>query len=384
MTTIPQLFDFAARQFSSNILFWEKKNAAYEGITYREVSKKVDFLAAGLLKLGIEKGDKVALLSEGRSEWLIAELAALSTGAVVVPISIKLSESAELIFRLTHSDSQFIFVSDKQKEKIQKIIASLPGMRKIIVFGNSGKLTKIEVDYEQVLEEGKKHFENYSKEIANRREALSGNDLACISYTSGTTSDPKGIMLSHRNYTANVEQANSLFEVPEWYTTLLILPWDHTFAHTVGLYTMVKNGASIAVVEQGRSAMENLRNIPKNIKEIKPSFLLSVPALARSFKNNIESAVNSKGSNAALLFKRALNRAYIYYGDTYSPSRKSFLLKTRVWFFDKFLFRRIRKQFGGKMKFFIGGGALLDLELQQFFYAIGIPMFQGYGLSEAA
>lgn len=385
MKTIPQLFDSAVKQFPSNVLFWEKKNAAYEGITYREVSESVNSLAVGLLKLGIEKEEKVAILSEGRSEWLVAELASLCTGAIVVPVSIKLLEPAELAFRLSHSDTHYIFVSNSHKEKIRSIISSLPEVKKVIIFGGSGKLNEKELYFETLLAEGKNNFESFSNELNSRRESISENNLASISYTSGTTSDPKGIMLSHRNYTANVEQANSLFTVPEWYTTLLILPWDHTFAHTVGLYTMIKNGASIAVVEQGNSALENLKNIPKNIKEIRPSFLLSVPALARNFKKNIEFGVASKGRGAIRLFNRILNLAYKYYGDTYNASsRKNLILRSRVLFFDFFVFKKIRRRFGGNMKFFIGGGALLDLELQQFFYAIGIPMFQGYGLSEAA
>lgn len=384
MTTIPQLFEFAVKQFPSNILFWEKKNAAYEGITYREVSEKVDYLAASLLKTGVEKGDKVALLAEGRSEWLVAELASFQTGAVVVPVSIKLTE-AELTFRLKHSETRYIFVSDREKEKIRNIVSSLPEVKNIFLIGSNEKLNDKEVHYKTLMADGRNIFESVSKELSIRKDATSGNDIASISYTSGTTSDPKGIMLSHRNYTANVEQANSIFTVPESYVTLLILPWDHAFAHTVGLYSMIKNGASIAVVEPGNSAMESIRNIPKNIKEIKPTFLLSVPALARSFKKNIESGVASKGRGATRLFNRALNKAYRFYGDTYQPvTRRNLFLRSRVMFLDLFIFRKIRKRFGGKLKFFIGGGALLDIELQQFFYAIGIPMFQGYGLSEAA
>ena len=385
MDTIPQLFAFSVERFSSNTLLWEKKGAAYEGITYLNVSNSVNCVAAGLLKIGVEKGDKIALLSEGRSEWLVSELAVLIIGAVVVPISVKIEEPAELKFRLSHSETSIIFISKSQLGKIQKIVASLPEIKKIIVFGSASNLDGNELSFEQLLEDGKHNFETFSKEIDKRRKAISGNDLASISYTSGTTSGPKGIMLSHRNYTANVEQANSLFEVPEWYVTLLILPWDHAFAHTVGLYTMIKNGASIAVVEQGNSPIESLRNIPINIKEIKPTFLLSVPALARNFKKGIESRIASQGRGAIRLFNHSIDVASRFHGDTFqSSSRWNLLLRTRVLFLDLFIFRKIRKRFGGNLKFFIGGGALLDLELQQFFYAIGIPMFQGYGLTEAA
>ena len=192
-------------------------------------------------------------------------------------------------------------------------------------------------------------------------------------------------MLTHLNYISNLEQANSLFKVPSWYTSLLILSWDHSFAHTVGLYVMIKNGASISVVETGKTPMEMLRNIPKNIKEVRPVFQLSVPALARSFKKGIESGIKSKGGFTEKLFHHALKISYQYHGNGFDrKTAKQQILKPLVKLYDQILFSKVRANFGGRLKFFVGGGALLDIELQHFFYAIGIPMFQGYGLTEAS
>lgn len=384
MKTIVKLFETAVGQFSSNTLMWEKTAGNYQGISYHELHEAVLEMACGLIDLGIEPGDKLCLVGDGSSQWLVSELAALYCGAVVVPVSVKITGDAELSFRIEHSDSKYLVVSANHLKKISKTIHKASQLKSVIVLGNGSKNGKNVIPYSQIKEKGRQLKKSLSEELKSRMEAISEDGLATISYTSGTTSDPKGIMLTHRNYTANVEQANSLFHVPECYTTLLILPWDHSFAHTVGLYVMIKNGASIGVVEQGRNVFETLRNVPKNIKEIKPTFLLSVPALARNFKNSIEKAVNDRGSKSTLLFRRAVERAHNYYGDGFSPPAKSLILKMRVWFFDQFIFKKIRKQFGGKLKFFIGGGALLDLEMQQFFYAIGLPIYQGYGLTEAA
>jgi long-chain acyl-CoA synthetase len=192
-------------------------------------------------------------------------------------------------------------------------------------------------------------------------------------------------MLSHLNYAANVVQSNTLMELqPDW-RTLAILPWDHAFAHTACLYAFMFKGASIASVEAGRTPLETLKNIPKNIKEIKPTLMMSVPAFSKKFRQNIESQIRKKGETLYKVFEFALKVAYTYNGLGYNRGKGwKFILKPLLWIFDLILFKKVREGFGGELKFFIGGGALLDIELQRFFYAIGIPVCQGYGLTEAA
>ena len=147
---------------------------------------------------------------------------------------------------------------------------------------------------------------------------------------------------------------------------------------------MIACGASVATVQIGATPMETLKNIPQNIREVQPHFLLSVPALAKNFRKNIESSIRAKGPFTERLFRLALRTAYIYNQDGYGRGRGwRIALAPAVGLFDALLFRKVRAAFGGCLEFFVGGGALLDTELQRFFYAIGIPMFQGYGLSEA-
>ena len=383
--TIPHLFEASVERYSGNILMWEKKGEVYKGATYREIRDAVYEFAAGLMSLRIQIGDRIALIAEGRNDWVIAELGILYSGAVNVPLSVKLNEPSELKFRLAHSGCRMAIVSGTQASKVQQLKRDLPDLEKVILLDPAEKYDDDEISLSELLEHGRKYLIENPLSFRHTWQALSESDAANICYTSGTTADPKGIILTHRNYTANVEQASALLPIPEHYCSLLILPWDHCFAHTAGIYTLMKNGASMASVQVGKTPMETLKNIPINIKETKPTFLLSVPTLAKNFRKNIENGIREKGPKIERLFKKALELAYEYNSDGWDRGKGMRILKKPLYMlFDKIIFSKIREGFGGRLQFFIGGGALLDVELQRFFYAIGIPMFQGYGLSESA
>lgn len=385
MKTIIELFKNSVDQFGENPFLWEKTNAKYESISYKDLYEEVQHFAAGLYSLGIKKTDRIGLLSEGRNAWVLSELGILFSGAVNVPLSVKLDAQNELKFRLNHSESRFVIVSKNHLKKIRSIKDQLETVVKFIILDENIELQDKEISLSQLLNFGK---EISQADIANLKEIqknIGANDDANISYTSGTTADPKGIILTHNNYASNVYQASSLMDIPQSYKTLLILPWDHSFAHTAGIYSFMLKGASIAAVQQGKSPMEALKNIPNNIKEIKPDIILSVPALAKNFKKNIEKGIKAKGPKVEKLFNKALDVAYRYNGAGWDKGKGSkIFLKPLYYFYDKIIFSKVRENFGGNLKFFVGGGALLDIELQRFFYAIGIPMYQGYGLSEAS
>jgi long-chain acyl-CoA synthetase len=385
MKTIIELFEKSVEKFPDNIFLWEKKEGRYQGSTYRQVKQEVYNFAAGLITLGIRKGDRVSLLSEGRNSWLISELAVLYAGAINIPLSVRLDVGQELKFRLVHSGSRMAIVSKGQAAKIEAIRNELPELEKVIHLDPKNNPGERDLDYHQILVEGAKFLETNRSDFEATFAGIQPDDLANISYTSGTTADPKGIMLSHLNYASNVIQANTLMKITSDWKTLAFLPWDHAFAHTACLYCFMYNGASVASLEMGQSPMETLKNIPKNIKEIKPDLLMSVPATAKSFKKNIDAGIRLKGPAAEKLFNHALKIAYRYNGSGYDRGKGlTWMLKPLYALYDKILFSKIREGFGGNLKFFIGGGALLDIELQRFFYAVGMPMCQGYGLSEAS
>lgn len=383
--TLPLLFENSVKKYPKNILMWEKTSDKFIGSTYKEMQVLIHEFAAGLLQIGLQKGDRAALISEGRNDWVMSELGILFIGGVDVPISVKINELNDLKFRLAHSGCKFAIVSKRQLQKIRQIERDLPDLEKVIILDPVDDIRDNEIYKGDVLSLGREYLKSNYEEFNNIWQNLKNDDYANICYTSGTTADPKGIILTHRNYTSNIEQANAVIPIPEYYSSLLILPWDHSFAHTVGIYFLMKNGASMSSVEIGSTPLETLKNIPKNINEIKPVFLLSVPSLAKNFRKNIENGIKAKGPKVEALFKKALKLAYKYNGDGFSKGKGLQKLKLPLLkLYDKILFSKIRDGFGGRLEFFFGGGALLDIELQKFFYALGIPMYQGYGLSEAS
>ena len=383
-STIIDLLNSSVEKYAKNPFLWEKLTTEFTPTTYLETRTQAQEIAAGLLSLGVKNGEKIALLSEGRNAWIISELGILYTGAANVPLSIKLEESNDLVFRIVHSESKIVFVSGGQLKKIRTIAALLPDVWHVVVLDDQPAYDDREMPLSQLVKLGKEFLLKNPDAVTERSKIIDPDDLATISYTSGTTADPKGVMLTHRNYTANVEQALSLMSIPPEFRTLIILPLDHCFAHVAGFYSFMASGASVATVQTGKTGMETLKNIPVNIKEIKPDLLLSVPALAKNFRKNIISGIHAKGPVITRLFNFAMDMAYEYNKEGHNKGEGlQALKKPLLMLFDKILFAKVREGFGGKLQYFIGGGALLDIDLQRFFYAVGMPMFQGYGLSEA-
>ncbi|WP_319480500.1 AMP-binding protein [uncultured Draconibacterium sp.] len=384
MKTIVALFETAVANYPDNPYLWEKTNGEYQPTTYKQTREKVLDLAAGLIQLGFKKGDRAALIADGRNDWIISELGMLYAGGINVPLSIRLQNN-ELAFRIKHSGSKYIFVSKLHAEKVEEIRDELPELEKVVYIDGKKNPGKNDIDYKELLAAGAKFRKENTELTEQVWKEIEPDDVANISYTSGTTADPKGIMLTHLNYAANVVQSNSLLDLQSEWITLAILPWDHAFAHTTCLYVFMYKGASIASVEIGNSPMETLRNIPKNIQEIKPSLMMSVPAYSKTFRKNIEAGIRKKGEFLYKVFQFALKVAYAHNG--YGNNRGKgwrFFLKPLYWIFDQVLFAKVREGFGGNLQFFVGGGALLDIELQRFFYAVGLPICQGYGLTEAS
>ncbi|MCL1973228.1 MAG: AMP-binding protein, partial [Bacteroidetes bacterium] len=382
--TLIDLFEEAVQTFPKNVFLMEKEGNEWKDTNYLQTRETVYTWGAGLQALGVQKGAHIALLSEGRNAWIMGELALFYAGAVNVPLSIKLEESNDLLFRLLHSDTQYMLVSATQLPKIRKIKDQLSNVLHFIIFDELSEYQERELPISQIARLGTERLNQNKESFLSVGQSIQNDDPATITYTSGTTADPKGVILTHRNYTANVEQSLSLMTIPSNFRTLIILPLDHCFAHVVGFYIFMTRGASVATVQNGRTPMETLKNIPINIKEIKPNMLLSVPALAKNFRKSIESGIKAKGSMAQKLFSFALKVSYIYNGNGWKKGRGwRFMLWPLLPLFDKLLFAKVRLAMGGQLEYMIGGGALLDKEMQDFYYAIGMPMYQGYGLSEA-
>ena len=382
-TTIIDFVEQYTREYSSLTFLREKVDGVWKETSFEETREESYRIGAGLMQLGLKKGDKVALLSQGRNLWITSELGILYAGGVNVPLSIKLTESTDLLFRIQHSDSRYVIVSEQQLSKIRSIIVSCPKVERIIVLDPIEDYRENEIAISEVIAMGEEYLKEHMDEFRAVYESIQPDDYANISYTSGTTADPKGILLTHRNYTANVEQGSSVIQCKKGDVMLIILPLDHCFAHVAGFYTMMSYGGSIATVPVGKTAIATLKNIPIAIKEVKPMLMLSVPTLARNFRKNIETSIKAKGKTVERLYEFALNNAIKYNKEYWNRGGWQAWRWPLVKLFDKLIFKAVREGFGGRMRFFVGGGALLDIELQRYFCAVGMPMFQGYGLSEA-
>ena len=382
-TTIIDFVEQYTREYSSLTFLREKVDGVWTETSFEETREESYRIGAGLMQLGLKKGDKVALLSQGRNLWITSELGILYAGGVNVPLSIKLTESTDLLFRIQHSDSRYVIVSEQQLGKIRNIIADCPKVEKVIVLDPIADYRENEMPISEVIAMGEAYLKEHMEDFKAVYESIQPDDYANISYTSGTTADPKGILLTHRNYTANVEQGASVIHCEKGDVMLIILPLDHCFAHVAGFYTMMSYGGSIATVPVGKTAIATLKNIPIAIKEVKPMLMLSVPTLARNFRKNIEGSIKAKGKTVERLYEFALNNAIKYNKEYWNRGGWQAWRWPLVKLFDKLIFKAVREGFGGRMRFFVGGGALLDIELQRYFCAVGMPMFQGYGLSEA-
>ena len=381
--TIIDFVEKYTNEYNDLTFLREKVGGVWTETTFRQTREEAYLIGAGLHALGLQKGDKVALLSQGRNLWITSELGILYAGGVNVPLSIKLTESTDLLFRIQHSESRYIIVSEQQLPKIRHIIHSCPKVEKVIVLDPIDQYENNEMPISELIAMGQTYLQEHRDEFKALYQSISPNDYANISYTSGTTANPKGILLTHRNYTANVEQGSSVIQCHKGDVMLIILPLDHCFAHVAGFYTMMFYGGSIATVPIGKTAIATLKNIPIAIKEVRPMLMLSVPALARNFRKNIEVSIKRKGLVVEKLYNFALHNAIHYYKEYWNRGGWQAWRFPLVKLFDKIIFKAVRKEFGGRMRFFVGGGALLDIELQRYFCAIGMPMFQGYGLSEA-
>lgn len=382
--TIINLFEESVANYPNNTLLLEKVRDEFLPTTYSNSKLIAEQIGAGLCSMGFSKADHASIISEGRNYWILSELGIFYAGGINVPVSIKIDESSDLLFRFNHAEVDTFFVSSRQLAKIREIKKELKFLKRIIVFDQMDSYESDEIYIEELIEKGKEYLKENKESFTKIAQSLTNEDYATITYTSGTTADPKGVILTHRNYTANVEQALSCMSIPPNWRMLIILPLDHCFAHVVGFYIMIATGSVVATVQVGKTGLDTLKNIPINIKEVKPHILLSVPALAKSFRKNIENSVKAKGKSTQRVFNLALKIAYMYNKEGYNKGTGfSFLLYPIVKLADRLIFSNVKGAMGGELQFFVGGGALLDIEMQKFYYALGIPMFQGYGLSEA-
>lgn len=394
--TVFSMLNQAVTNYAHDPYLSTKNDQGWDRTSFREAKIKSRQLAAAFVSLGLKPDNKVAILSEAKTDWIIAEFATLYAGGISVPLSIKLLPE-EIPFRVNHSDSSFFVISENTLEKVisEWNAYENPSLKLIVLDRPSEKISRqcqqYGFDEAQLIFVGDL-YKTGADQLIDKEKYLSAiedktqeDQVVTISYTSGTTGNPKGIMLTHLNYYSNSHAAVSTFQIKEKIATLLILPTDHSFAHTVGIYTALVKGLSLHFVDARGGSVNALKNIPQNLIEAESNFLLTVPALTSNFIQKFKEGIKSKGSLIEGIFNRGVNAAIKRNGDGFTKAGLGIRVSTyaNMIIAEKLIFSKLRLIFGPKIEFFVGGGALLDIKQQQFYKAIGIPVYQGYGLTEA-
>jgi len=368
----------------------ERRPEGWVGATFREVAEEARRVAGFLLSRGLRKGDRVALLAEGRNSWVSAELGILLAGGISVPISVKIRERGEILLRLKHSESRLAITSEKHVAKITGLLDELPLLEGILLLDEtlaelSRRCPPVPLwPWGDVLEAGKAFADASSQVLSSVEEAIQEDDPATLTYTSGTTAEPKGILLSHRNYWENASDGDAMYPLPAPLYMLLILPWDHSFAHTAGLFIFLKKASVIAAVEPAGTELGTIRNIPRNMKEVGPTYLLVVPALVENFRKTIQTQIRERGGIGAALFRTAIALGTRVNGNWFRKRWDPISLA--AWpvylLLRAFIARKVRVSLGGRLVFMVSGGSACSIDHVRWFTALGIPVYQGYGLSE--
>ena len=352
-----------------------KRGGRWSDIGYRELADSVQDLSLGLLELGVRRGDRVAILSENRPEWAITDYACLAARAADVPIYPTLpARQAEYILR--DSGAAAVVVSTAaQLEKVLGARARLPALAHVIALDADATGPGV-LRFEEVLTRGRAARDRHP-DWHDSALAAAPDDLATLIYTSGTTGDPKGVMLSHGNIASNVTTCVALFSFTAEEECLSFLPLSHIFERMFGHYCMFHAGVVI-------NYAESVDAVPANMLEIRPHLMASVPRLYEKIYARVLDNVRTSSPLRKRIFAwgRRVGEQWAELAVEKRPIPGG--LRARKALADRLVFAKLRKRTGGRIRFFISGGAPLSREIARFFYAAGLPVLEGYGLTETS
>jgi long-chain acyl-CoA synthetase len=379
-STIPEMFLALTDRFRDETrpLLMYKTGGVYVGLTYADVRRDVERMAAGLTVLGLARHDRVAIISENRPEWVVADLAIASLGAVDVPVYPTMTgRQTEFIFN--DAGVTAVIVSNRyQLAKILKIKPDVPSLNHVIVM-NAGEGVAEEEGvllFSRVLELGAASLAEHPRSLEEVSAGVRPEDLLTIIYTSGTTGNPKGVVLSHGNLVSNIISSAQVIDIAPGNRMLSFLPLCHSFERMAGYYTAMACGATIAYAE----SVETVRD---NMVEIQPHVITTVPRLFERIHSRILRHVEGGPAVRKKIFEWSIG-----VGRRYQQARKrggvSIGLRLQHALADELVFGRLRAQTGGRLKFFVSGGAALPREFAEFFELIGLTILEGYGLTETS
>jgi long-chain acyl-CoA synthetase len=374
--TIPELFLTAVRDFPRPDCFsYRDDSGQYVDVSSEEALRRVKALRMGLKSLGIQPGDKVALLSENRIEWALADLGSLCAGAVTVPIyPTLLSDTIEYI--LSESEPVAIFVStEEQAAKIHQIRDRLPFVRDVISFDRTG-LPDI-MTFDKLKQIGQNLLDDNPPTLRDECVDVDKDSPCSIIYTSGTTGKPKGVVLSHWNFVSNVLTIKDMVPISSADRCLSFLPLSHVLERMGGLFTMLSVGAGIAYAER-------MDTVPQDILDVQPTFMISVPRLYEKIYAKAMATAAGAGFPKKNIFFWARDIAIRKARMKVDGREPGVWFKFQSALANKLVFGKLRAKLGGRIQLMISGGAPLNMKINQFFNGAGLNILEGYGLTETS
>lgn len=375
--TINEMFKNSVQKYASKAALSSKIDGSYQDISYDELDKRVKYFCLGLIELGLRKGDRVALLSENRPEWAISDLAILAAGGVNVPMFWTLTP-AQVEYILRDSAAKIICVSNKgQFQKVEAFRANVSSLERVITFDAiDSKADDSVVTFEDVCELGKK-VDDGDRICQEVNDSIAPSDFATLIYTSGTTGDPKGVVLTHSNLMSNAQACIEILGVTHEDVFLSFLPLSHVFERMAGHYLPLACGSTIAYAESPFT-------VAKNMQEVRPTVMASVPRLYETMHERILRSVREGSSLRQKIFHWSIGVGEKVSQAIQKKSKPSAILSMKAKLADKLVLKKIKAATGGRLRFFVAGGAALPKPLAEFFHAADLIILEGYGLTETS
>lgn len=375
--TISHLF-YKALEHEHPAALAHRVEGAWVPISHRELQARVERLALALEARGIRPGDRVGILSENRPEWAVADYACAVSGIVSVPVypTLNLPQTAHI---LRHSDSRWLLCSTpEQLAKVLDLWPELPGLEAAVLMAGEAPPApgRSILRWDDLMAEGGA-LEARRPEVRARAMDVRPGDLLTLIYTSGTTGDPKGTMLSHGNVAANVLHALAVLEIKAGHRCLSILPLSHIFERMGGHFTMFHAGASIHYGE-------SLQTLARDLLEVRPEILLAVPRIFEKLYGKVREQVAAGGAGSQWVFHWVMALGRRMAARRYRNEPLPVLLDLGRVLADLLVFGKIRARLGGRLTLALCGGAAIHPRILEFFWAAGIPLYEGYGLTETS
>lgn len=350
-----------------------KVGGGWRAVSYAALYERIRDVAAGLAALGVERGSMVGLMSTNRSEWPIADLAIQSLGAATVPIYPTL-EAGQVAHIVEDSEVHVVIVENEDLlRRVEAARANAPGIQHLVVIEGSTGGEEVR-DFESVERTG---AGGPLPDWEEGWRSLGRDDVATVIYTSGTTGLPKGAVLTHGNILANIEGILEALPLRSDDVFLSLLPLSHVFERTGGQYTALFLGASIYYAE-------SVEKVPDNLREVRPTVVPSVPRLYEKMYDRVQKRIAEAPAPRRRLFEAAIAAGRRRYEVEKSGGTVGRGLALRLRLYDRLVFRKLRDVVGGRLRFFVSGGAKLNPEIGEFFYAAGVSIIEGYGLTETS